>query len=60
MLAAWLVQSALTLLLAGHGPFAGRTIWRLDTSHGLNAGDLPVLALWLVGSVCCLALGRRA
>jgi hypothetical protein len=51
------VLSALTLLLvAGHGPWAGREIWRLDATHGLNSGDLPVLAMWAFGSLCCLVL----
>jgi hypothetical protein len=41
------------LLIAGHGPWAGETIWTLDDSHGLNTGDVPVLALWGFGMVSC-------
>ena len=52
--------SALTLLLlAGHGPWAGHVLWALDPAHGLNTGDLPVLGLWAIGSLCCAALLRR-
>ena len=51
------ILSALTLLLlARHGPWAGQVIWELDSAHGLNTGDVPVLGLWGAGSLCCLAL----
>ena len=54
------ILSALTLLLlAGHGPWAGSTIWRIDAAHGINAGDVPVFGMWLLGSVLCLSLLRR-
>ena len=54
------ILSILTLLLlAGHGPWAGHTIWRLDEERGLNSGDVPVLGLWACGSLLCLGLLRR-
>lgn len=46
------------LLIAGHGPWSGRTIWGVSESHGLNLGDLPVLGLWVVGMVALVLLGR--
>ena len=54
------VLSALTLLLlAGHGPWSGDTIWRLDENHGLNSGDVPVLGMWAIGAALSLGLLRR-
>ncbi|MBB6628471.1 hypothetical protein H5V45_14195 [Nocardioides sp. KIGAM211] len=51
------IISALTLLLlAGHGPWAGHTIWRMDAAHGMNVGDIPVLGMWGIGSLFCLVL----
>lgn len=44
------------LLLVGHGPWAGPRLVRLTGSHGLNVGDVPVLAAWGVGIA---ALARR-
>ncbi|MDO9497322.1 MAG: hypothetical protein Q7J48_16580 [Nocardioides sp.] len=55
-----LVLSLLTLLLlAGHGPWAGRTLVELGGRHGLNTGDVPVLFLWGVGMGGCGYLFRR-
>lgn len=54
------VLTALTLmLLAGHGPWSGRTLWQVTPNHGLNTGDVPVLAFWGVGMLACLLLLRR-
>lgn len=47
------------LLLAGHGPWAGPVMWEWSTSHGLNVGDLPVLAAYGVGCGCCAWLWRH-
>ena len=47
------------LLLAGHGPWAGRTILAVTFDHGLNTGDIPVLIAWAVGLVACGLLGRE-
>ncbi len=46
-------------LLAGHGPWAGRELVGFTGSHGLNVGDLPVIATWLVGMACCWRLWRE-
>lgn len=55
-----LVLSLLTLLLlAGHGPWAGRTLIELGGRHGLNTGDVPVLTLWAVGMLGCGYLVRK-
>jgi hypothetical protein len=50
------------LLLAGQGPWAGRTIWHFDPGHGhgLHLGDLVPLGAWLVATLCCVGLWRRA
>ena len=53
------VLTVLTLLLlAGHGPWAGPVVWEWSESHGLNVGDLPVLATYGVGLGCCAWLWR--
>ena len=50
-----LILNVMTLMLiAGHGPWAGRTILVLGDDHGLNAGDIPVLLMWLIGSASCI------
>jgi hypothetical protein len=55
-----LVISVLTLLLlAGHGPWAGRLLVDLGSGHGLNTGDVPVLLLWTVGMGGCAYLMFR-
>lgn len=46
-------------LLAGHGPWAGPTLVAFGGHHGLNLGDLPVLAAWAVGVGACAVLARR-
>lgn len=55
------VLTVLTLLLlAGHGPWAGETLWTINgTSHGLNDGDVPVLLTWAVGMGACAYLWRE-
>ncbi|NHC23852.1 hypothetical protein G6553_11795 [Nocardioides sp. IC4_145] len=47
------------LLIAGHGPWAGPVLLGLSEDHGLNAGDVPVLGLWLLGLAACAGLWRR-
>lgn len=49
-----------SLLLAGHGPWAGPVVWELSPHHGLNRGDVPVVAVYLVGLGCCAWLWRSA
>ena len=60
LMLATVVTMLAVLLLAGHGPWSGSTIVELSDKHGLNTGDLPVLALWAVGLACCAWLWRRA
>lgn len=63
--AALLLLSAATAaaayLLQGHRPSAGRTVWVLTRTHGINEGDLPVIAAWVACAALCglLAAGRR-
>ena len=57
----YLVTSTLcVLLIAGHGPWAGETLWEISLSHGLNTGDLPVLAMWGASLWMCWLLWRDA
>lgn len=57
-----LVMGVLTglmlLLIAGHGPWAGRVLWDISPNHGINSGDIPVFGLWTIGMVGLLLLGR--
>jgi hypothetical protein len=54
------VLTVLTLLLlAGHGPWAGRQLFAFNVYHGINSGDVPVLLLWLVGMGGCAYLLRK-
>ncbi|ANH38234.1 hypothetical protein I601_1803 [Nocardioides dokdonensis FR1436] len=58
-IAVYLVTSVLALLLiAGHGPWAGRVLFRVSESHGFNTGDVPVILLWAAAMACCAALWR--
>ena len=43
-------------LLAGHGPWAGPELVAVEGSHGLNWGDLPIIAAWGLGVGCCWRL----
>jgi hypothetical protein len=46
-------------LIDGDGPGSGKVLWAWTAEHGLNAGDVPVLAVAAVGLVCCALLFRR-
>jgi hypothetical protein len=46
-------------LLAGHGPWAGPELFAFSETHGVNLGDLPVVAAWIIGMACCWGLWRR-
>ena len=60
VLVVWAILNVFTLMLiAGHGPWAGRTIWVIDARHGLNIGDVPVLAGCLLGWIVCGVLFWR-
>lgn len=46
----YLVVSVLAvLLIAGHGPWAGRVLFTVGGGHGVNSGDVPVVLLWACG-----------
>jgi hypothetical protein len=47
------------LLVAGHSQFAGHVLISVSPDHGLDSGDVPVLALWLVCMACCAVLWGR-
>ncbi len=59
-MAAVVVTVLCGLMLVGHGPGAGEVVLRFDDEHGLNAGDLPVVGLWLLAMGFCGVLLRRA
>lgn len=56
---AWITSVLTLLLIAGHGPWAGRALITLDSVHGLNTGDIPVLFLWAASMYCCWDLWGR-
>ena len=39
------------LLLLARRPGMGRILVTLSEGHGIHAGDLPVVALWIIGLV---------
>jgi predicted anti-sigma-YlaC factor YlaD len=52
-----LVQSTLTLMLvAGQESWGGPVILGISHSHGLHVTDIPLVALWMIGMLCCGAL----
>lgn len=44
------------MLLAGHGPWAGHVLISVSSTHGLDTGDLPVIATSLIEMCCCAVL----
>ncbi len=38
----------------------GRILVTITEDHGIHAGDLPVVALWLLGTACVAILWRDA
>lgn len=56
----WSMSLVTLLLLAGHGPWSGRTIVSVTDVHGLNVGDLVPLGAWVVVAACCVWLWRDA
>lgn len=49
----------LFLVTAGHSRWAGETLIRATSEHGVNQGDVPAVAAWLVGSGCCWWIWQR-
>jgi hypothetical protein len=46
-------------LVLGHGPWSGDKLVEVTYNHGVNTGDVPIAAAWLVATGCLLALWRR-
>ena len=46
------------ILLVDRRPGVGPIIVTLSEGHGIHAGDLPVVALWIIGLVCGVMLLR--
>lgn len=46
-------------LVKGDGPDSGPTVLALSSGYGVNTGDLPIIAAWLVGVGACAALWWR-
>lgn len=52
--------TALALVaVSGHGPGAGTMLLAVSMTHGVNSGDLLVVALWLVSVVVSLLVWRE-
>lgn len=56
---AWITSVMTLLLVAGHGPWAGRVLVSFTPNRGLNVGDVLVLGLWGLAMYCCAWLWRR-
>lgn len=55
-----LVLTGLALAgIAGHHAWTGPELIEVSGGHGLNLGDLPVLAAWAAGLFACQRLWRR-
>jgi hypothetical protein len=48
------------VLLVNRRPGVGRILFELTEEHGVHAGDVPVVGLWVLGMVCCVLLLRDA
>lgn len=46
-------------LVIGHGPLAGDQVLFVTYNHGLNSGDILVMAAWLVATSFLIALWVR-
>ena len=56
---AWITSVLTMLLVAGHGPWAGRPLIGFG-GHGVHSGDIPVVLLWAAAMYCCWVLWRRS
>ena len=56
---AGLISSFALTLMYGDGPGSGKVIWAPAAQHGVNTGDLPIIAAWALGLVVCVVLGWR-
>ena len=56
-----LALSVLSLALVGTTrSWQGHTLLGFGDGHGIDTGDLPVVAIWVVGMGACTVLWRRA
>jgi hypothetical protein len=46
------------MLLVNRRPGVGRVLVTISEEHGIHAGDVPVIAAWVLGLVCCALLWR--
>jgi hypothetical protein len=46
------------VLLLAKRPGMGRILFTVSEEHGIHAGDVPIVALWVVGLVCGALLLR--
>ncbi|NPC97264.1 hypothetical protein [Nocardioides sp. zg-DK7169] len=58
LVAALCLTALAVLLIAGHGPWSGRTLFPVAPGHGINVGDLPVFGFWGLGVAACAVLAR--
>ena len=45
-------------LLVNRRPGVGRVVWEFSPEHGVHVGDVPVVAVWVLGMVCLVLLWR--
>lgn len=43
----------------GHGPLAGDELLAVTSNHGLNSGDIPIMAAWVVATCFLITLWVR-
>ena len=53
-----ILTAFLGILLLARRPGMGRILFTVSDQHGVHAGDLPLVALWLIGLVCGALLLR--
>ncbi|MET0999754.1 MAG: hypothetical protein ABWX73_13635 [Marmoricola sp.] len=47
-------------MVAGHHPWDGPELFGITETHGVNLGDLPVVAVWVAGIVYSAGRWRRS
>ena len=59
VLATLSLTGAATALMVGHRRWDGPVLFTISETHGVNLGDVPVLACWLAGIACAVWFWRR-
>ncbi len=59
MLAVLAMTVFAAVMVAGHHPWDGPELFAISETHGVNLGDLPVVAVWVAGSGLSWRLWRR-